>query len=166
MECHESLIRANSVASFFGLSMIPSAPENSASQEKEAPDPAQLAGDFDNRKRRILFYLLLTVAANAIFDVLVSLPYRDPSFIVFATTGLAAFFAYAWVVVDAEERQLNLNAWGCSIAILTKFALPIYFFYSRGFLGGLKACLWTLLFLALLTAEYVALALLTAQIWN
>ena len=107
-------------------------------------------------KRRVLGWLVVTVAFNAAFDVAVGLPYDELGFAVFATTGLAAFFAFAWVRLDARERGLDLRAWGAAVAVLTKFALPIYFVVSRGWLEGLRANLLTLGLLGGLLGVYVA----------
>jgi hypothetical protein len=116
-------------------------------------------------KRRLLFWLVVTVAANAVFDVVVSLPYDDLGFAIFATTGLAAFFAFAWVLLDARERSLDLRPWGTAVALLTKLALPVYFVVSRGWRQGLLASLATVVFLAALLGVYIGVAQLTAALW-
>ncbi|MDF1667052.1 MAG: hypothetical protein P1V97_35240, partial [Planctomycetota bacterium] len=117
--------------------------------------------DLSAAKRKVIYWLILTVVANAIFDVCIDLPYRDWNFIVFATTGLAAFFAFAWVSLDAKEHGLNLKAWGAPIVLLTKFTLPFYFVISRGWKGGLIANLWTLTLLLFLLGAYVVAVELT-----
>jgi hypothetical protein len=131
--------------------------------EQEQPVPTEIdeRAELDRKKRRILYYLLITVIANAIFDVLVGLPYQDFSFVIFATTGLAAFFAFAWVRLDARGRGIDFGALGIGIALLTKFTLPIYFIHSRGWRSGLIASLWTVLFIGLLILAYLGAVQLT-----
>ena len=116
-------------------------------------------------KRRLLFWLVVTVVANAVFDVVVALPYDDLGFAIFATTGLAAFFAFGWVLLDARERSLDLRPWGAAVALLTKLALPVYFVVSRGWRQGLLANLATVAFLAALLGVYIGVAQLTAALW-
>ncbi len=125
---------------------------------------SEAAGRHHRNKRWLLFWLVVTVALNAAFDVVVHLPYDDLGFAVFATTGLAAFFAFAWVVLDARERGLDLRPWGAAVALLTKFALPVYLVVSRGWRRGLLANLATLLLLAGLLGLYIAVAQLTAAL--
>lgn len=119
--------------------------------------------DYAGRKRRVLLWMAATVAANAAFDVLVGLPYDDIGFAVFATTGLAAFFAFAWVRVDTQERGVKLGAWGAAVALLTKFALPAYFVLSRGWWRGALASAWTSLIIVGLLGLY--LGTVKATLW-
>lgn len=128
------------------------------------PDLEVEKKDFSAGKRRVIYWLVVTVVLNAIFDVCIDLPYRDWNFIIFATTGLAAFFAFAWVRLDAMEHGLNLKAWGAPIALLTKFTLPFYFVISRGWKAGMIANAWTLFLLLFLLGAYIATVELTVLI--
>lgn len=126
-------------------------------QEPESPEcpPDHRAG-----KRKIIYWLIVAVVGNGIFDVFIDMPVRDLDFMIFVTTGLAAFFAFAWVRLDAKEHGLNLKTWGAPIALLTKFTLPFYFIVSRGWKNGLIANLWTaFLLLALLVIYSVTIEL-------
>jgi len=108
----------------------------------------------ERSKRRLLIWLAVTVSGNALFDQAIGLPVRDFDFALFATSGLAALFAFAWVRLDAKQRGVDLKAWGAFVAILTKFALPAYLVVSRGWRNGLIACFRTLLLLASLLLIY------------
>ena len=59
------------------------------------------------------------------------------SLYVVATLGIL----FRWVQLDSAQRKTGFS-WPFRIAliIVTVFALPYYFFKSRGFLGGLKLC--------------------------
>ena len=133
--------------------------------ESSPPQVQESQGPRSSGKRRLIFWLVVTVVANAVFDVVVDLPYDDMGFAVFATTGLAAFFAIGWVLLDARERSLDLRPWGAAMALLTKVALPVYFVVSRGWRQGLLANLATAVFLAVLLAIYIGVAQLTAALW-
>lgn len=111
--------------------------------------------DHAGRKRRILIWMVVAIAANAIFDVVVGLPYDDVGFAIFASTGVAAFFAFAWVRVDTQERSVKLGAWGPAVLFVTKVALPAYFVLSRGWRRGLFATAWMFILIAAMLAVYV-----------
>jgi hypothetical protein len=108
------------------------------------------------RKGRILIWMTVTVALNAVFDVAVGLPYDDLGFAIFATTGLSALFAFAWVRVDSQERDVKLGAWGPAVALITKIALPAYFVLSRGWSRGLLATSWALAIVCAMLGLYLA----------
>ena len=117
-------------------------------------DKSETERDWARAKRLVLFWLVVTIIINAVFDVVVKLPYHDIGFAIFATTGLAAFFAFAWVRLDAKERGIDFRALGVAIALLTKLALPIYFIHTRGWVDGLLANLATVIFLVALLGVY------------
>ncbi len=122
------------------------------------PDP------LERRKHRVLMWMTLAVIANAVFDVIVGLPHDQPGFAVFATTGVAAFFAVAWVRLDGLQRKVKLGAWGPAVLFLTKVALPAYFVLSRGWKRGLLATLSMFALVAGLLALYGLSARLTAAL--
>jgi len=57
-----------------------------------------------------------------------------------------AMLLFFWYRLDTDERAFQRSIWlNFGVVALALFALPYYFFRSRGFLKGLVACLLFLL---------------------
>jgi len=59
---------------------------------------------------------------------------------------VGAMLLFCWYRLDTDERAFRRSIWlNIGIVAIALFALPYYFFRSRGFLNGLVACLLFLL---------------------